>query len=411
MPMRSKQARPCSAAGVLPALCAVLCLALVLAGCGRAATDGAPTPQPAGSTASGSPAPTSPAPSPSFSTPAPSPGAALTPRQLAGQRVVYSYKGLTPPPRLLAAIRAGEAAGVVFFGQNISSAQQIRTVVGQLQAAAAQSPVKTPLLMMTDQEGGLVRRLPGPPALSEKQVGAAADPVAAARQAGHDAAMTLREAGMNVDLAPVLDVYRSPGDFIDELGRSYSSDPDVVAELGATFIAALQGQDVAATAKHFPGLGAAGAGKDTDKRPVELSVPLAELRAVDEAPYPAAVAAGVRLIMVSWATYPALDASRPAGLSPTVAGDELRRRLSFQGVTVTDALGANALRPFGDEPQRGVLAAGAGMDLLLCAGKRADEGTSVVDALSAALQSGALDRSDFLASVRRVEALRASLPR
>src|SRR5882672_4735008 len=97
--------------------------------------------------------------------------AALTPQQLAGQRVIYSYPGLVPPDTLLQRIRAGQAAGVIFFGENISSTSQIRSVVQQLRAAAAQSPVHTPLLLMTDQEGGQVRRLPGEPTLSEKQIG------------------------------------------------------------------------------------------------------------------------------------------------------------------------------------------------------------------------------------------------
>ena len=298
-----------------------------------------------------------------------------------------------PPPRLLNAIRSGEAAGVIFFGQNIQSRAQIRGVIAQLQAAAAQSPVKLPLLLMTDQEGGLVRRLPGAPLLSAKQIGASADPPAAARQAGRGAALNLLAHGMNVNLAPVLDVYRTTGDFDDQLQRSFSTDPARVAQLGAAFITAQQQQGVAATAKHFPGLGAAATDMNTDKRPVKLALPLATLRAVDEAPYPAAIAAGVRLVMVSWATYPALDPQRPAGLSPLVVGGELRGRLGFRGVTITDALGANALRPFGAESRRAVLAAGAGMDLLLCAGKRADEGTGAAGALAAALQDGRLDRS------------------
>ena len=73
---------------------------------------------------------------------------------------------------------------------------------------------------------------------------------------------------------------------------------------------------MAATAKHFPGLGTAARSQDTDAGPVTLDVPLSQLRDRDEAPYPAAIAAGVKLIMVSWAIYPALDAARPAGLSP-----------------------------------------------------------------------------------------------
>jgi len=98
-------------------------------------------------------------------------------RQAAGQRVIYSYPGLTPPESLLARIRAGEAAGVIFFGENVSSLTQIRGVVQQLRAASAQSPNPNPLLLMTDQEGGLIRRLPGEPALSHKDIGLSSNPV------------------------------------------------------------------------------------------------------------------------------------------------------------------------------------------------------------------------------------------
>ena len=120
---------------------------------------------------------------------------------------------------------------------------------------------------------------------------------------------------MNVNLAPVLDVYRAPGDFTDQYQRSYSSSAATVAACGKAFITAQQQAGVAATAKHFPGLGAATATQNTDNGPVTLSVSLAGLRAIDEAPYPAAIAAGVKLVMASWAVYPALDARRPAGLS------------------------------------------------------------------------------------------------
>ena len=92
--------------------------------------------------------------------------------------------GLTVPAALLQQIRAGQAAGVIFFGGNISSEAQIASVIKQLRQAQRQSPVSAPLLLMTDQEGGLVRRLPGAPAMSEKQVGASANPASAASQAG-----------------------------------------------------------------------------------------------------------------------------------------------------------------------------------------------------------------------------------
>lgn len=332
----------------------------------------------------------------------------MTLAQLAGQRVIYSYQGLTPPGSLKTLIRAGKVGGVIFFADNITSRSQIRGVIQSLQRLSKSSPVHEPLLMMTDQEGGAVRRLPGAPALSEKQAGQSAHPTAAATSAGRDAGLNLRGVGMNVNLAPVLDVYRTAGNFIDQYGRSYSSNRSVVSALGADFIKAQQATGVAATAKHFPGLGAAARAQNTDLRPVTLNVSLARARAVGEYPYKAAVKAGVRLVMVSWAVYPAL-AEGPAGLSSTVVRSELRRRLGFGGVTITDALEAGALRNYGPLGHRGVLAAAAGMDLLLCAGQNVGHGVSVLDALTTALRHGQLNRAAFNDSVARVIALRAKV--
>ncbi|HEY6277485.1 MAG TPA: glycoside hydrolase family 3 N-terminal domain-containing protein [Streptosporangiaceae bacterium] len=347
--------------------------------------------------------------------PAPSPRPdlpALTPEQMAGQRVIYSYSGLTPPASLLGWIRHGEAAGVIFFGGNIASTAQIAGVIKELDQAndAASNPMrKLPLLLMTDQEGGVVRRLPGAPVLSEKEIGDSPDPVAQAKAAGTGAGQNLASAGMNVNLAPVLDVYRAPGDFDDQFGRSYSMDPRVVSTLGADFIRSQQATGVAATAKHFPGLGAADVTENTDLRPVTLSVSLGDLRTTDEFPYRAAIAAGVKLVMVNWAMYPALDASRPAGLSPAVINGELRRRLGFTGVTITDALEAGALQPFGGIGHRATLAAGAGMDLILCSGQKASEGAAARTALASALSSGTLSKPAFSAALARVWSLRHGL--
>ena len=325
--------------------------------------------------------------------------ARLSAVQLAGKRVIYSYRGHTPP------------AGVIFFSKNISSRAQIKSVVSELERANASqlNPVREPLLLMTDQEGGAVRRLPGAPVLSEKQIGQAAHPAVTAQAEGTAAGRNLRGVGMNVNLAPVLDVYRTPGNFIDEFGRSYSSRPRTVSYLGADFIRAQQAAGVAATAKHFPGLGAAAPSQDTDMRPVTVGQSLRSVRTVDEAPYPAAIAAGVRLIMVSWATYPALDRHRPAGLSSAVVGGELRKRLGFRGVTITDALEAGALRAYGSTANRSVLAAGAGMDLLLCSEQQVAQGSAARNALQAAYLGGRLNQAAFKAAVQRIITLRTSL--
>lgn len=335
----------------------------------------------------------------------------LSPAQLAGQRVVYAYAGLEPPPSLLAAIRAGEAGGVILFSNNIANPTQLRSALGALQRAALASPVHGRLLILTDQEGGEVRRLPGAPALSERQIGQSVASVSLARSAGIGAGRNLAGVGINVNLAPVLDVYRQPGDFIDQFARSYSSRPAVVASAGAAFIRAQQGTGVAATAKHFPGLGAAGTAQNTDLRPVTLKLGLGTLRSVDEAPYRAAIAAGVKLVMTSWAIYPALDPRRPAGLSPIVIQNELRHRLGFRGVTITDGIDAGAVRPFGNLARRSVLAAGAGADLILCAAtdpahNTPQDGLTALHALTAAISGGQLSLGSARQAAGRILALR-----
>jgi beta-N-acetylhexosaminidase len=312
---------------------------------------------------------------------------------------------------LLSLIRKGEAGGVIFFAGNISNPNQIRGVIAQLQRASLASPVHARLLMMTDQEGGEVRRLPGAPALSEKQIGQSKNALAAARAAGTGAGKNLARAGMDVNLAPVLDVYRHPGNFIDEFQRSYSSNPARVASLGEAFITAQQRTGAAATAKHFPGLGAATQGQNTDLGPVSLNLSLATLRSIDEAPYRKAIPAGVKLVMTSWAIYPALDRHLPAGLSRAVIQGELRKRLGFQGVTITDAIDARAVTPLGNAGRSSVRAAIAGADLILGASADAardasSEGVNVLHALAAAIGDGQISRASAQQVVKRTLALR-----
>jgi beta-N-acetylhexosaminidase len=340
--------------------------------------------------------------------------AGMSPRQLAGQRVIYGYSGLVPPTSLLSLIRGGDVGGVIFFGANYQSRTQFTAEIQELEAAnrAATNPARDyPLLLMTDQEGGLVKRLPGAPYQSEKWIGSritAGSRRFQARRAGSGAAATLLSYGLNVNLSPVLDVYRAPGDFDDQYQRSYSTNPHVVSALGADFIGAQQGGGVAATAKHFPGLGAATASENTDEGAVTINLSQTVLRSDDEYPYLAAIGAGVDLVMVSWAVYPHLGSSLPAGLSSAIVQGELRGRLHFQGVTITDAIGAGALAPYGSNQNRALRAAEAGMQLIL-ASDSLSQGTQCLDALAGGYKSGSLARAAFRATVTQILTLRAGL--
>jgi beta-N-acetylhexosaminidase len=340
----------------------------------------------------------------------------LSVRQLAGQRIIYGYSGLTPPAQLLTLIRQGDVGGVIFFGSNFRSRPQFTAAVRLLEKANASTsnPARAyPLLLMTDQEGGLVRRLPGAPVRSEKAIGSIrpiSAAITAARQAGGGAAQNLRSFGLNVNLAPVLDVFHTAGDFDDQFQRSYSMSASVVSALGAPFVRAQQGGKVAATAKHFPGLGRAGRGQNTDNGPVKISASKAALQSVDEAPYAGVIKAGVKLVMVSWAVYPNLGSTRPAGLSPVIVQGQLRDRLGFAGVTITDSIAAGALRAFGSTGTRALKAAQAGMDLILVASLPVGSGVDCLNALAHGYSDGVLNKTTFKTAVAQILALRKSLP-
>jgi beta-N-acetylhexosaminidase len=341
--------------------------------------------------------------------------ATMSVRQLAGQRIIYGYPGLTPPAQLLTLIRQGDAGGVIFFASNFRNRAQFTAAVRMLEKANASSsnPARAyPLLLMTDQEGGQVRRLPGAPLRSEKAIGSIrplSAATTAARQAGAGAAKNLRSYGLNVNLAPVLDAFHQAGDFDDQFQRSYSMSASVVSALGAGFVRAQQAGKVAATVKHFPGLGRAGRNQDTDNVPVTITASKAALQQVDEAPYVAAIKAGAKLVMVSWAVYPKLGA-KPAGLSPAIVQGQLRDRLGFTGVTITDSIAAGALRAYGTTGNKALKAAQAGMDLILVASLPVASGAASLTALAQGYRNGALNKTTFKTAVAQILALRKSLP-
>jgi beta-N-acetylhexosaminidase len=321
--------------------------------------------------------------------------------QLLGQRLVVGFAGTAVSPRLQAAIRRGRIAGVVLFADNLPSRAAGRRLISRLQAIRRPPRLRAPLLVMVDQEGGLVQRIDGAPAVSAAAMGAAGGGFS--REQGRRTAANLRGLGVNVDLAPVLDVAR-PGGTIAVAKRGFGATAARVAATAVPFAQGLQGGGVAATAKHFPGLGAAAENTDFAVQRVGLS--RRELRSVDEAPYRAFVAAGGDLVMLSTAIYPALS-PRPAAFSRAIASGELRTRLGFRGVTVTDALDTVAVRAFGDPAEVGVAAVRAGSDLLLFTELGPAE--QVGQALEAKRRAGALDRAELVAAAQRVLDLRRKL--
>jgi beta-N-acetylhexosaminidase len=327
----------------------------------------------------------------------------LTLPQLAGQRILTSLEGTNVPPRLEAAIERGDVAGVVLFAGSFPSRAAGRRLISRLQAIRRPPLLRDPLLIMVDQEGGLVKRVSGAPDASAAGMGERGP--AFSREQGRLTARNLRQLGVNVDLAPVLDVAR-PGGTIAATERGFGATAARVAATAVPFAQALQAGGVAAAGKHFPGLGAAV--ENTDDAVQRIGISKARLRAVDEAPYRAFIAAGGDLVMLGTAIYPALS-PLPAAFSRPIATGELRARLGFDGVTVTDALETVAVRAFGGPAKAGAAAARAGADLLLYTHLGAAEDAR--RALVAKLRAGELDRAEFEAAVGRVLDLRAELGR
>ncbi|MBI5090029.1 MAG: beta-N-acetylhexosaminidase [Actinobacteria bacterium] len=334
------------------------------------------------------------------SEPTSSEGTAPAPAELAG-RVLCTFEGTTVPEDVLDRIADGRAAGVLLFAANLASAEQARLMGEAIQSAAARSPSSLPAIVAVDQEGGVVARIPGPPSASAAEMGTW--PIAAVRAEAQRTATNLLSWGINVDLAPVADVAR-PGTFEDRQHRSFNADPGLAAAAVAAFVDGLHAGGVAATLKHFPGLGSVQ--QTTDDAPAVVALTEDELAAIDRAPFTAGVASGSELVMMSSAVYTSI-AAEPAVLSADVVGTVLRGQLGFGGVVISDALDTPALASYGSLETQAVAAASAGVDLLIAG----DPHSCAVmgDALAAAIDAGELPATQARESVERIEALRRHL--
>jgi beta-N-acetylhexosaminidase len=321
---------------------------------------------------------------------------ASDPRRLAGSLVVARMED-TAADQLLRLARRGELGGVILFPSPGVDQAALADQIDQLGAAARGAGFPEPLVLI-DQEGGEVKRLPDePPELAPAELAGAGD-AEAARAQGVATGRALERIGVDVDLAPVLDL-GSPGSFVAE--RAFGDDPAVVSELGLAFAAGLERAGVAATVKHFPGLGEATANTD-----LGASLVGASRRQLGPGlrPFEEAIAASVPAVMVSNAIYSAYDAERPAGVSPRIVDGLLRRSLGFDGVVITDDLGAGAIAATGlDEGGAAVAAAHAGADLFLYA---ASEGEAAREALTAAQRREPALRASLRSACERVSALR-----
>ncbi len=302
--------------------------------------------------------------------------------------------GATPSASLLARIRKGEIGGVILFGGNVEGRSQLARAVAVMQRAA-RTGGRPPLLIATDQEGGRIRRLPwaGPlPSTTElgrlEPVRIRSEALAAGRQ--------LRSVGVNVDLAPVLDVPVT-GSFMALEQRTFAMSAGRVSAAGIAFARGLAAARVAAVVKHFPGIGRAT--RNTDRTAVSISASAKTLEARDLVPFRRAFAAGVPIVMLSNAAYPALD-SKPAPWSARIQA-LLRTDLGFGGVTISDALeGAAATRGL-SVPNVAGAAARAGVDLLLLTGSETASAAAFEHVVRAA-RRGRLTAGELRTSYERI---------
>ncbi|HEY7525753.1 MAG TPA: glycoside hydrolase family 3 N-terminal domain-containing protein [Candidatus Limnocylindria bacterium] len=324
---------------------------------------------------------------------------------LIGQKLVVAMHGTAPSTDLLGRIERGEVGGVILFGANIRSAVQLARITRRLQAAASGGG-QPRLLITTDQEGGLVRRLPwAPPTLSPPQMGALGSTSVAFAQ-GRATGHTLACAGVNGNLAPVADVPKTTDSFLYRDGRTWSFDAATTARLADAFArGAVAGSNVPAM-KHFPGLGRAT--RNTDSSVVTLGASAAQL-APDLKPYRTAIGHDIPMIMLSNATYRAYDRYRAAGWSRAISIGLLRDTLGFRGVSITDSLNGTAAARGVSPTSLAVKAAVAGTDMILLTGSESASSATYRALLNAAL-AGDLPTVRLRASYERILALKAALP-
>ena len=325
-------------------------------------------------------------------------------------RLMLAFGGTTLPPEIGRRLREAPAAGItVYRYENVESPGQVRELTDAAQAAAvSRDPDAAPLLVAGDQEGGQLIGLgdgttpfPGSMAL-----GATGD-TGLAERVGRATGLELAAMGVNVTYTPVCDLATSPRN--PHLGiRAFGDEPSQVAGFVAATVRGLRAGGVAATAKHFPGLGEA----DVDSH---LALPViasdrARLEQLELVPFRAAIEAGAELVMSAHIGLPALtgDTSLPATLAREVMHDLVRGDLGFRGLTITDALDMAALPQGAGQVIDVIAALRAGVDLLLCS-PDPERLARIEGAVVQAAARRLFDADELRASADRLDAVRRRL--
>lgn len=325
-------------------------------------------------------------------------------RDYVGQKLVLGIAGTEITAEIIQHFRQLRAGGLILYRRNFVSPVQVRALISDLEEGLGRR-----LLVLVDHEGGRVIMFrEGVTIFPDNLAVGATGTVEYARRQGEIEARELRRLGIDVNLAPVLDVL-TPA-YSPNIGiRSYGQDWQLVAALGSARIAAMQAGGLSACAKHFPGKGHA-------PLDAHLGLPVIpstwqEMAEVHLPPFLAAIEAGVDLIMSSHPYYPNLDPGpgQIATFSRRLIFDHLRQELNFAGVISSDDLEMGAVAATCPIGQAGVLATRAGHDLLLiCHTPKAQ--AEVQEALMTAYLNRELSWTELEASVNRIQTLRAKRP-
>lgn len=313
-----------------------------------------------------------------------------------------------------------DLGGVILFAENVSETEQTTKLVHDLQEVVEQDPSNDiPLFVTIDQEGGIVTRLgTGTNLPGNMALGATRSP-AYAEAAGGIIGSELHALGINVNFGPVLDVNNNPGNPVIGV-RSFSSDPNLVGELGSAMTQGIQQQGVAATAKHFPGHGDTAVDSHYGLPVVDKS--LAELKQLELIPFKRAIDEGIDMVMTGHIGMPQIEDEvvestqgtfpLPATLSDDVITGVLREELGYQGLVVTDALNMQAIADNFTESEAVIKTFKAGVDIALMPTilRSANDVTkleSIFDDVIEAVESGQLSEADINRSVERILTLKA----
>ena len=322
----------------------------------------------------------------------------MSTEQKIGQLIHVGMPGKAMSPAILKELQEHYAGGVILFAANMQDKAQLSSLTKSLQEAALDA-TGIPLLISTDQEGGRVKRVGQwgveqfPSAMAMGQ----ADEVMLTEAVGFFTGLRLRELGIQVVLAPTLDINNNPENPVINT-RSFGSDRAMVVRHGVALDRGLRKSGSLGSIKHFPGHG----DTDTDSH---LALPiieksLAELKEFELIPFEEAILQGAELVMSAHILFPALDKERPATLSPAVINGLLRTDLGFQGLVITDAMEMDAIDQNYSTERAAVMALQAGADILLLT-SRGEVSDRMFNGVKDAIDSGELSMEQVDQSVLR----------